>query len=332
MNIKYRDAGVDITKGQQLVTSIKNIARAASNKSVINGIGGFSGLFSLNNEEYTQPVLVSSSDGVGTKLLIAQAVDKHDTIGIDLVAMCVNDLITQGAEPLFLLDYFATGKLDLAKAETIITGIVQGCKKANIALLGGETAEMPAMYSHNHYDLAGFAVGIVEHENILPKKKDIKVGDVVIGINSSGLHSNGFSLVRHLFEKHKISYTAPSLWPDKSWSEVLLTPTEIYVHVIAQLRDQVKAIAHITGGGIQDNISRVLPDHLTLLLHKLTLPQVFQYIADLGKITIQEMLRTFNCGIGMAVITEVVNVAQIKQIIENNQHTAIIIGEVMHRL
>ncbi|MDE3016227.1 MAG: phosphoribosylformylglycinamidine cyclo-ligase, partial [Pseudomonadota bacterium] len=274
----YKQAGVDIDAGNVLVGRIKPFAKATNRPGVMGGLGGFGALFDLKKTGYKDPLLVSSTDGVGTKLKIAQAMNKHGTIGIDLVAMCVNDLVVQGAEPLFFLDYFATGKLDINVAEQVIIGIADGCKLAGCALVGGETAEMPGMYkmpgkyTPGEYDLAGFSVGVVERENLLPKK-NIETGDVVLGLASSGLHSNGFSLVRHIMAKQKLGFDSPVPFDKKkTLGEILLTPTRIYVQsVLAAIREfpeEVKALAHITGGGLADNLQRVIPKQMALEILK----------------------------------------------------------------
>jgi len=270
-------------------------------------LGGFGALFDLKAAGFRDPVLVSTTDGVGTKLKIAIDTGKHDTIGIDLVAMCVNDLIVQGAEPLLFLDYFATGKLDVVAAKHVIAGIVDGCKQAGCALVGGETAEMPGMYQGNDYDLAGFAVGAVERDRVLPRT-DLKAGDIVLGVASSGVHSNGYSLVRQLVAQEKLAYDAPAPFDKlQKLGDVLLTPTRIYVRAaLATVKAvHVKAIAHITGGGLLENIPRVLPDGLGVRIDVKSwhVPPVFGWMAKVGNIDVHEMARTFNCGIGLVVIT-----------------------------
>lgn len=306
MGASYKDAGVDINAGNELVKKIAPLARATSRTGVNVELGGFGGLFDLAACRFKDPVLVAANDGVGTKLKLAFATGKHDTVGIDLVAMCVNDLIVQGAEPLFFLDYFATGGLDNDVAGEVIAGIAEGCKQAGAALLGGETAEMPGMYAAGHYDLAGFAVGAVERDAILPRT-DIAAGDVILGLASSGLHSNGFSLVRHVVEKNKLSYKdAAPFDTSRSLGEALLEPTRIYVKGLLEVlkAGHIKGLAHITGGGFTENIPRVLPD--TLAAHidcaSFTTPAVFKWLAELGGIETAEMLRTFNCGVGMIAI------------------------------
>ncbi len=307
----YRDAGVDIDAGNRLVNAIKPLARATRRPGADADLGGFGALFDLKSAGFRDPVLVSATDGVGTKLKIAIDTGQHGTIGIDLVAMCVNDLVVQGAEPLFFLDYFACGKLDVATAESVVAGIAEGCRLAGCALIGGETAEMPGMYAAKDYDLAGFAIGAVERGDILPRS-DIAVGDVLIGLPSSGVHSNGYSLVRRLAETQHIGWDAPAPFDAKrSLGAALLTPTRIYVKpLLAAIkaaggaRGAIKALAHITGGGLSENIPRVLPDHVAARvdLGAFTPPPVFGWLAKAGRLSDTEMLKTFNCGIGMVVV------------------------------
>lgn len=303
----YQDAGVDIASGNALVEAIKPMAKATTRPGVAGGIGGFGGLFDLKAAGFSDPVLVAATDGVGTKLKIAAAYGKHDTIGIDLVAMCVNDLIVQGAEPLFFLDYFATAKLDVAAGAEIIKGIAEGCTQAGCALIGGETAEMPGHYAVGEYNLAGFSVGACERGALLPRD-DISVGDKLWGLASSGLHSNGFSLVRHIAHDHGLDYRGPAPFDtDHPFGQELLTPTRIYVKsLLAALKGPgtIKALAHITGGGLPENLPRILPDHLgaEINLSAITPQPVFGWLKQAGQIETLELLRTFNCGIGMVVI------------------------------
>jgi len=305
----YRDAGVDIDAGNRLVDLIKPFTRATARAGADGEIGGFGGVFDLKRANFRDPLLVAATDGVGTKLKLAIGANRHDTIGIDLVAMCVNDLVVQGAEPLFFLDYFATGKLEPARAAKIVAGIAEGCRQAGCALIGGETAEMPGMYADEDYDLAGFAVGAVEREKLLPRS-DIVPGDVILGIPSSGVHSNGFSLVRKVIAEAGARLDSPAPFaPNMRLGDALLTPTRIYVRsVLAALKatDGIKALAHITGGGFVDNIPRVLPDGTNALIALRAVPvlPVFQWLAQAGRIAEREMLRTFNCGIGLVVIAE----------------------------
>lgn len=289
--LTYKDAGVDIDAGDELVERIKPFAKLTTRTGVAADLGGFGALFDLTKLNYKNPVLVSSTDGVGTKLKLAIESGIHDTVGIDLVAMCVNDIIVQGAEPLFFLDYFATGKLDVSVAEQVIKGIAEGCKQSGSALIGGETAEMPGMYKAGDYDLAGFSVGIVEKDQILPK--DIKNNDVLIGLGSSGVHSNGYSLVRKIYDANRHEFTI----------EELMKPTKIYVKSLlpAIRKGLVKGMAHITGGGLTENLPRITGAEITL--GSWNIPEVFKKIQQLGNVSEEEMLRTFNYGIGMVVVT-----------------------------
>ncbi len=306
-SLSYKSAGVDIDAGNRLVDNIKPLVKSTRRKGADGEIGGFGGLFDLKATGLKDPILVAANDGVGTKLRIAIEAGVHDSIGIDLVAMCVNDIIVQGAEPLFFLDYFATGKLDVEQATNIIAGIANGCKQANCALLGGETAEMPSIYHGNDYDLAGFCVGAVERSAILPKS-NIAQGDVLIALASSGAHSNGYSLIRKIVEISKIGWqeTAP-FDINQTLSQCLLTPTKIYVKSILSAFEkdlEIKALAHITGGGFLENIPRVLPDSVSakIDLNKIVSLPVFGWLASVGEVEEKEMLRTFNCGVGMVLV------------------------------
>ncbi len=303
--LNYKDAGVDISAGNELVNRIKPFAKSTVRAGADADLGGFGALFDLAKCGYKDPILVSSTDGVGTKLKIAKELGKHDTIGIDLVAMCVNDLVVQGGEPLFFLDYFASGKLALDIASDVIKGIAAGCKIANCALIGGETAEMPGMYGEGDYDLAGFTVGAVERENILPK--NLKDGDIILGLKSSGVHSNGFSLVRHILQTKNIGLDY-KLSDEKTIGDALLEPTKIYVKscLNAIKTNKVKALAHITGGGLLENIPRVLPKNLCADIDYSSweLPDLFQFLQNAGNVEDEEMRRTFNCGIGMVLIID----------------------------
>ncbi|MGV3652162.1 MAG: phosphoribosylformylglycinamidine cyclo-ligase [Devosia sp.] len=302
--LSYKRAGVDIDAGNALVEAIKPAVRSTRRPGADAEIGGFGGLFDLKAAGFVDPVLVAANDGVGTKLKIAIDTGNHKTIGIDLVAMCVNDIIVQGAEPLFFLDYFATGRLDVETGTAIVNGIAEGCRIAGCALIGGETAEMPGMYHGHDYDLAGFAVGAAERGTLLPRA-DVAEGDVLVALPSSGVHSNGFSLVRRVVEISGLDWFMPAPFDEtQSLSDALLTPTRIYVKpLLAALRDGlgIKAMAHITGGGFVDNIPRVLPDTLAarIDLHKVGLPPVFAWLARVGGLSQEEMVRTFNCGVGM---------------------------------
>lgn len=305
--LSYKQAGVDIDAGNALVEAIKPIVRSTRRPGADGEIGGFGGVFDLKAAGFTDPVLVAANDGVGTKLRIAIETGINDTIGIDLVAMCVNDLVVQGAEPLFFLDYFATGALDVAAGAAIVAGIADGCREAGCALIGGETAEMPGMYKQGDYDLAGFAVGAAERDGLLPRT-DIEAGDAIVGIASSGVHSNGFSLVRKIVEVSGLGYDAPAPFDqDATLGEALLVPTRIYVKpILAALKSGIgiKALAHITGGGFVDNIPRVLPESLTAAidLDSVPVPPVFGWLARTGGLGQKEMVRTFNCGIGMIAV------------------------------
>ncbi|WP_293779118.1 phosphoribosylformylglycinamidine cyclo-ligase [uncultured Oxalicibacterium sp.] len=330
-SLSYRDAGVDIDAGDALVEAIKPYAKRTMREGVLAGLGGFGAMFEIS-KKYKEPVLVSGTDGVGTKLKLAFMLDKHDTVGIDLVAMSVNDILVQGAEPLFFLDYFACGKLDVARATDVIKGIAQGCEQAGCALIGGETAEMPSMYPDGEYDLAGFAVGAVEKSKVIDGSK-IKPGDVVLGLASSGIHSNGYSLVRKIIERAQ-----PDLNGDfhgRKLADVLMAPTRIYVKPLLALMTsmEVKGMVHITGGGLVENIPRVLQDNLTAVLNKdaWTLPPLFKWLQEHGNVADAEMHRVFNCGIGMTVIVSQENAdAAIAQLTAAGE-TVMRIGEIRAR-
>jgi phosphoribosylformylglycinamidine cyclo-ligase len=302
-SLSYRDAGVDIDAGSQLVEQIKPHVARTMRPEVMGGLGGFGALFEVPLDRYKKPVLVSGTDGVGTKLKLALQMNKHDTIGIDLVAMCVNDILVLGAEPLYFLDYYATGKLDNAVAADVIKGIAEGCHQAGAALTGGETAEMPGMYGEGDYDLAGFCVGIVEKDQIIDSSK-VAAGDVLIGIASSGPHSNGYSLVRKVLEVSKADLSQPC--GEQTLGEALLAPTRIYVKSIHALLEQVDvhAMSHITGGGLLENLPRVMPQNTRARIDadSWQMPEVFKWLQQQGNIAQQEMYRTFNCGIGMVVV------------------------------
>jgi len=307
-SLTYRDAGVDIETGDALVDAIKPLARATDRAGTMGSLGGFGALFDLKAAGYTDPVLVSSTDGVGTKLRLAIDTDMHDAVGIDLVAMCVNDLVVQGAEPLFFLDYFATGKLQLEQARAVIGGIAEGCRQAGCALVGGETAEMPGMYAKDDYDLAGFSVGAAERNGLLPKP-DVAAGDVVLGLAASGVHSNGFSLVRRILAAAGQDVGSPAPFAaGQTLGQALLAPTRIYVKSVLALHKAglLKAAAHITGGGLPGNLPRVLPKGSVAVLDATawTLPPVFGWLARNGNVAPEEMLRVFNCGIGMCLVVK----------------------------
>jgi phosphoribosylformylglycinamidine cyclo-ligase len=331
VSLSYRDAGVDIDAGDALVEAIKPFAKRTMREGVLAGIGGFGALFEVS-KKYREPVLVSGTDGVGTKLKLAFHLNRHDTVGIDLVAMSVNDILVQGAEPLFFLDYFACGRLDVASATDVIKGIAAGCEQAGCALIGGETAEMPSMYPDGEYDLAGFAVGAVEKSKIIDGKK-IRPGDVVLGLASSGAHSNGYSLVRKIIEVAK-----PDLHADfhgRPLADVLLAPTRIYVKPLLALMEKidVHGMVHITGGGLVENIPRVLQPNLTAVLHKdtWTLPPLFQWLQQHGGVADDEMHRVFNCGIGMTVIVSAANADQAEVELKRLGETVYRIGEIRER-
>ncbi len=307
--LNYRDAGVDIDAGNRLVDLIKPLVKATARPGADADIGGFGGIFDLKRAGFTDPLLIAATDGVGTKLKIAIETGRHETIGIDLVAMCVNDLIVQGAEPLFFLDYFATGRLSPEVGAHIVAGVARACKASGCALIGGETADMPGMYKDGDYDLAGFAVGAVERTGLLPRP-DVAVGDVIIGLTSSGVHSNGYSLVRRVVERSGLNWAADAPFaPGQSLGAALLEPTKLYVKSVLQViraTGAVKALAHITGGGITENLPRVLPAGTVarIDLTNLTVPPVFRWLAATGGIAPEEMLRAFNCGIGMAIVVD----------------------------
>ena len=301
--LSYLDTGVDIDAGNELVERIKPAVKSTNRSGVITGLGGFGGLFQLDTERYREPILVSGTDGVGTKLLLARQLDRHDTIGIDLVAMCVNDILTCGAEPLFFLDYYATGKLKINNAQAVIEGIAEGCRQSGCALIGGETAEMPGMYGNDEYDLAGFTVGVVDRSKLIDGSR-IKAGHIVLGLESSGPHSNGYSLIRKVLQQSGDDPT--TTLADSTLGEALLAPTRIYVKALLSLIEThpPDGLAHITGGGISENIIRVIPDGLGIEidLSSWEFPAAFSWLQTNGDIDEQEMLRTFNCGIGMVLL------------------------------
>ena len=333
----YSEAGVDIEAGQSFIDLIKPLAKTTATPGSKADLGGFGALFDIRAAGFEDPVLVAATDGVGTKLLIANAVGNHTTVGIDLVAMCVNDLVVQGAEPLFFLDYFATGQLDVKSASQVVEGITIGCRQAGCALIGGETAEMPGLYAPGDYDLAGFSVGAVERSRILTGN-DISAGDQILGLASSGVHANGFSLVRKLIAEHSTDLEGKSPFdPDQSLADSLLTPTRIYVSSILsmlyQSESKIKGLAHITGGGIYENIPRILPPGVRVNLDASCwpVPRVFHWLRQLGNIEFDEMTRTFNCGIGMAVVISVDNVEHVKKTLSDNGEIVHHIGEITPR-
>ncbi|WP_299814440.1 phosphoribosylformylglycinamidine cyclo-ligase [uncultured Roseibium sp.] len=331
--LTYADAGVDIDAGNELVNRIKPLVKATSRPGADSDIGGFGGLFDLKGAGFTDPVLVAANDGVGTKLKIAIETGQHRTVGIDLVAMCVNDLVVQGAEPLFFLDYFATGALDVDTATDVVAGIADGCKLAGAALIGGETAEMPGMYVQGDYDLAGFSVGAVERGAILPRK-DVAEGDVLLGLASSGVHSNGYSMVRKIVELSGLTWSdAAPFDNDKSLGEALMVPTRIYVKpLLAALRQTsgIKALAHITGGGLTENLPRVLPDSCSarIDLARIDVPAVFGWLAETGGVAQAELLRTFNCGIGMVAVVAEDEAEAVSSVLRDAGETVATIGRI----
>ena len=335
-SLSYRDAGVDIEAGEQLVKTIGPLAKATRRAGVMGDLGGFGALFDLKAEGWKDPVLVSGTDGVGTKLMLAFATGRHDTVGIDLVAMCANDVLAQGAEPLFFLDYFATGKLEGGIAEAVIAGIAEGCKQAGCALVGGETAEMPGMYPAGHYDLAGFVVGAVERSSILPRMDDMQAGDVLIGIASSGPHSNGYSLIRKVVERTGLAYEDASPFSDnETLGDALLTPTRLYSKAALPLikADTIKGLAHITGGGLTENTPRMCPDHLMPRIDRSAwtpLP-VFEWLQAEGNVAEDEMLRTFNMGIGLVFAAAPDHVEEVMTTLKSAGETPIILGDLQDK-
>ncbi len=329
-SLTYKDAGVDIDAGNRLVEKIKPLAKSTDRPGVMGGLGGFGGLFGLPVDQYREPILVSGTDGVGTKLKLAIEMNKHDTIGIDLVAMCVNDIVVTGAEPLFFLDYFATGKLELDAATEVVSGIADGCRQAGAALSGGETAEMPGMYKAGDYDLAGFAVGIVEKDKII-NKENVKAGDAVLGIQSSGPHSNGYSLIRKVLEISGAGLNDD--FAGASLGEALLAPTKIYVKPVLELikKIPVSAIAHITGGGLTENLPRVLPAGLGVTIDQKSWsrPEVFSWLSEHANIEPAEMLLTFNCGIGMTIILPEAELRNAQELLEQHGYRSWHIGDVI---
>ena len=332
-SITYRDSGVDIDAGNALVSAIKPLAKATRRPGADADLGGFGALFDLKQAGFKDPILVAANDGVGTKLKIAIDTGQHATIGIDLVAMCVNDLLAQGAEPLFFLDYYATGKLDVDVARAVVSGITEGCKLAGCALIGGETAEMPGMYAGNDYDLAGFAVGAVERGAILPRS-DVAAGDVLIALPSSGVHSNGYSLVRRLVSEAKASWDKPAPFDGSTTlAAALLAPTRIYVKpMLKAIRETgaIKAIAHITGGGISENVPRVLPDGLAahVDLSRWTAQPVFGWLQQVGRLDDPQMLRTFNCGVGMIAVVAQASADDVMRVLTAAGETPLRIGAI----
>jgi len=329
-SLSYRDAGVDIDAGNSLVERIKPIVSKTQRPEVIGGLGGFGALFEIPLDRYKKPVLVSGTDGVGTKLKLAMDMKKHDTIGIDLVAMCVNDLIVQGAEPLFFLDYYATGKLDIDNGVDIVKGIAEGCLQSGAALIGGETAEMPGMYQGEDYDLAGFCVGIVEKDEAIDGSK-VKAGDTLIGIASSGPHSNGYSLIRKILEVSAASLD--DAFGDSTLGNALLTPTRIYIKPLLALFKEldVHALSHITGGGLLENLPRVLPKDCAAKIDSKSwqLPEIFQWLQTQGNVEKNEMYRTFNCGVGMVLCLPAEHSEQAIEFLRQQGENAWKLGEII---
>lgn len=327
--LTYKDAGVDITAGNELVQRIKGVAKRTKRPEVLGGLGGFGALCEIP-AKYRQPVLVSGTDGVGTKLRLAIDLKKHDTVGIDLVAMCVNDLVVTGAEPLFFLDYYATGHLDVDVAASVITGIGAGCEQAGCALVGGETAEMPGMYEGEDYDLAGFCVGVVEKANIIDGSK-VKAGDTLIALASSGPHSNGYSLIRKIIDITKADLNQEL--DGKPLKDLLLEPTRIYVKNLLALAEQVevKALAHITGGGLLENVPRVLPEYTKAEIDTTSwqLPAVFQWLQQNGNVAMREMHRTFNCGVGMVICVDSDQADKALDILKDLGESAWVVGKIV---
>jgi phosphoribosylformylglycinamidine cyclo-ligase len=330
--LTYKDAGVDIDAGDALVEHIKPLARSTDRPGVMGGLGGFGGLFDLKAAGFTDPILVSGTDGVGTKLKVAIEAAVPDTVGIDLVAMCVNDIVVQGAEPLFFLDYYASGRLDIDLGRRLVAGIAEGCRRAGCALVGGETAEMPGMYADGDYDLAGFAVGAAERDGLLPRA-DIAPGDAILGLASSGAHSNGYSLVRRVVERSGLSYADRAPFADRSLGEALLEPTRIYVkQVLRAMRatGAIKGLAHITGGGLPGNVPRCLPrgTRARLDAQQWTAPPVFRWLRDVGQVPSDDMLRTFNCGLGMIVVVSQADAARVAKALTEAGETVQEVGVV----
>ncbi|MBI0097468.1 MULTISPECIES: phosphoribosylformylglycinamidine cyclo-ligase [Snodgrassella] len=331
-SLSYRDAGVDINAGDSLVERIKPFAKRTMRPEVLGDLGGFGALVEIS-QKYRHPVLVSGTDGVGTKLKLAFEWDQHDTVGIDLVAMSVNDILVQGAEPLFFLDYFACGKLDVERAAAVIKGIAAGCEQSGCALIGGETAEMPGMYPDGEYDLAGFAVGVVEKEQVI-NGRSIVAGDVVLGLASNGIHSNGYSLVRKIIERAQPELDA-EFNQGKTLRQAIIAPTRLYVKpILAALKQfTIKGMAHITGGGISENVPRILPENTVAAIDSQSwpLPKLFQWLQQAGNVEIQEMYRTFNCGIGMVLVVSAEDADAIQKFLQQQGETVYQIGRIRSR-
>jgi phosphoribosylaminoimidazole synthetase len=333
----YLESGVNIHAGYELVERIKPLAKATNRTGVMGGIGGFGGLFDLKAAGYDDGVLVAATDGVGTKLKLSQAMGKHDTIGIDLVAMCVNDLLAQAAEPLFFLDYFACGALDVGVAAEVISGIAKGCELAGCALIGGETAEMPSIYGTGEYDLAGFAVGAAKRDGLLPNKQAMQAGDVLIALGSSGVHSNGYSLVRKLLDKNGLNYQDKSAWDSSiTYGDAFLTPTRIYVKSVLPLMrssNAIKGFAHITGGGLTENLPRILPQHLAAHIDLTTwqISPMFMWLKEVSGLDSFEMFNTFNCGVGAVLAVQSSEADNVIKSLQQTGENAWQIGELVQR-
>ncbi|MEO0981204.1 MAG: phosphoribosylformylglycinamidine cyclo-ligase [Pseudomonadota bacterium] len=333
--LSYRDAGVDIEAGGRLVEAIAPLAKATRRAGVMGGLGGFGGLFDLKAEGFEDPVLVSGTDGVGTKLMLAFETGRHDTVGQDLVAMCVNDVLAQGAEPLFFLDYFACGRLDAGVAEAVIAGVAKGCAEAGCALIGGETAEMPGMYADGHYDLAGFVVGAAERARMLPDHHLMAAGDVLIGLSASGPHSNGYSLIRKIVERSGLAYDDPAPFANTSLGEALLTPTRLYPKLILPLirADLLTGVSHITGGGLIENAPRMCPESLAPHIDYTawTPPKVFEWLQTAGGVETDEMRRTFNMGIGLILAVPQDKAGDALAALKDGGEQGVVIGEIAER-
>ena len=331
--LSYKDAGVDIDAGDRLVDRIKPLVRATRRPGADGTIGGFGGAFDLRAAGFEDPVLVSGTDGVGTKLKIAFETGTLDTVGIDLVAMCVNDVLAQGAEPLFFLDYFATGRLDVDSAASVVAGIAEGCRQAGAALIGGETAEMPGMYDDGEFDLAGFVVGAVERGAMLPRTDAMAEGDLLVGLESSGPHSNGYSLIRRVVERSGLAFSDPSPFGDGTLGDALLTPTRIYIAAAKPVMADVLGVAHITGGGLTDNVPRMLPDHLKADFDfgAWERPAVFRWLQETGDIEETEMRRAFNCGIGLVLCVKPDALMEVLAKLEPSGIPAHVIGQLTAR-
>ena len=328
----YKSSGVDIDKGNQIVNDIKELSKKTSRSGQVNKLGDFASVFDLKNAGYIDPLIVTSTDGVGTKLLIASELQKYDSIGIDLVAMCVNDLIVQGAEPLVFLDYIAIGKLNEELILSIMKGIVKGCEISDCALSGGETAELPDMYSEDKFDLAGFALGAVERKNLITKDR-VSTGNIILGLPSSGFHSNGFSLIRKIILLNNIKLSDKFNFTKDTLGDELLSPTKIYVPILNKINKMniLKGIAHITGGGLKENIPRILPPGKSakIFLKSWEIPEIFNWLKSIGSISIEEMLKTFNCGIGMTLIIKEEDIYTVKNILDQLNEKFFILGKII---